>query len=155
ERDEAWIVGPGAGGFGGTNSGWISENVFWFQSEATGYSHLYTVNVATGEKKQLTSGNYEVQQAQLSRDKKSFYITTNEVHPGEQQFYRLPVTGGKAERITTMTGANEVVISPDEKTIAILYSYSNKPWELYLQENKPGGKLEQITFEAESRQFKS
>ena len=42
----------------------------WFQSEATGYSHLYTVNVKTDERKALTSGKYEVQQAQLTNDKK-------------------------------------------------------------------------------------
>ena len=151
QRDEAWIGGPGI--FGST--GWVDENTFWFQSEATGYSHLYTVNVETGERNALTSGKYEVQRTILSRDKKYFYITTNEVHPGEQQFYRLPSTGGKAERITTLTGANEVSLSPDEKYIAILYSYSNKPWELYLQENKPGGKLEQITTRAMSDEFKS
>ena len=155
QRDEAWIGGPGTGGFSGVNAGWINENTFWFQSEVTGYSHLYTVNIMSGEKKALTSGKYEVQQAQLSNDKKYFYISTNEVHPGEQQFYRLAVTGGKAERITTMTGANQVTISPDEKYIAILYSYSNKPWELYLQENKPGGKVEQVTTKAMSDEFKS
>jgi dipeptidyl aminopeptidase/acylaminoacyl peptidase len=54
-----------------------------------------------------------------------------------------------------MTGANQVTLSPDEKYIAILYSYSNKPWELYLQENKPGGKIEQITTKAMSEEFKS
>jgi dipeptidyl aminopeptidase/acylaminoacyl peptidase len=155
QRDEAWIGGPGTGGFSGINSGWINEHTFWFQSEVTGYSHLYTINAESGEKKPLTSGKYEVQQAELSKDKKYFYITTNEVHPGEQQFYRLPVTGGKAERITTMTGANQVAISPDEKYIAILYSYSNKPWELYLQENKPGGKVEQITTKAMTDEFRS
>ena len=155
QRDEAWIGGPGTGGFSGTNSGWINENTFWFQSEVTGYSHLYTVNVENGEKKALTSGKYEVQRVDLSKDKKYFYITTNEINPGEQQFYRLPVTGGRAERITTMTGANQVTISPDDKYIAILYSYSNKPWELYLQENKPGGKLEQITTKAMSDEFRS
>jgi dipeptidyl aminopeptidase/acylaminoacyl peptidase len=152
QRDEAWIGGPGIG-FG--RSGWINENTFWYQSEVTGYSHIYTVNVATGEKKPLTSGNYEIQQAQLSIDKKYFFITTNEVHPGEQQFYRLTVADGKKERITTMTGANQVTVSRDEKYIAILYSYSNKPWELYLQENKPGGKLEQITNKAQSDEFRS
>ena len=156
QRDEAWIGGPGTTTFGGNiNTGWVNENVFWFQSETTGYSHLYTINVQTAERKALTSGKYEVQQVQLSNAKKHFYITTNEVQPGEQQFYRLPVDGGKAERITTMTGANQVTISPDEKYIAILYSYSNKPWELYLQENKPGGKLEQITTKAMSDEFKS
>lgn len=152
QRDEAWIGGPGIG-FG--NTGWIDDNTIWFQSEATGYSHLYTLNVATGEKKTLTTGKYEVQQATLSKDKKYFYITTNEVHPGEQQFYRLTIADGKKERITTMTGSNQVTISPDEKQIAILYSYSNKPWELYVQENKPSGKLEQITNKGQTEEFKS
>ncbi|HSU27179.1 MAG TPA: prolyl oligopeptidase family serine peptidase, partial [Chitinophagaceae bacterium] len=154
QHDDAWVGGPGTGGFGG-NTGWIDDNTFWFQSEATGYSHLYIMNVVTGERKALTSGKYEVQQASLSRDKKSFYITTNEVHPGEQQFYRLNIADGKKERITTMTGANQVTISPDEKWLAILYSYSNKPWELYLQENKPGGKIEQVTTKAQSEEFRS
>jgi dipeptidyl aminopeptidase/acylaminoacyl peptidase len=152
QRDEAWIGGPGIG-FGGV--GWIDDNTFSFQSEATGYSHLYTINAATGEKKALTSGNYEVQQSILSKDKKYFYISTNEVHPGEQQFYRLTIADGKKERITTMTGSNQVTMSPDEKQIAILYSYSNKPWELYLQENKPNGKLEQITNKAQTDEFNS
>jgi len=156
QHDDAWIGGPGIGGsFGGANTGWIDENTFWFQSEATGYTHLYTVNVNTGEKKALTSGRYEVQQADLSADKKYFYISTNEVHPGEQQFYRLSLNGGKAERITTLTGANQVTLSPDEKQIAILYSYSTKPWELYLQENKPGAKPVQVTNKAASEEFSS
>jgi dipeptidyl aminopeptidase/acylaminoacyl peptidase len=151
QHDDAWIGGPNI--FSGI--GWIDETTCWFQSEVSGYSHLYTFNIQTGEKKMLTSGNYEVQQARLSADKKYFYITTNEVHPGEKQFYRLPVKGGKAERITTMTGSNTVSLSPDEKYLAVLYSYSNKPWELYLQENKPGGKTEQITFKAQSDEFRS
>jgi dipeptidyl aminopeptidase/acylaminoacyl peptidase len=155
QRDEAWVGGIGVFNFSGLNTGWINNETFWFQSEVTGYTHLYTINVITNEKKALTSGNYEVQTVQLSKTKKYFYITTNEVHPGEQQFYRLPVTGGKAERITTLTGGNQAIVSPDEKWVAILYSYSNKPWELYLQENKPGGKLKQITTLAQSKEFKS
>jgi len=153
QRDEAWVGGPGIGFFGGT--GWIDESTFWFQSEATGYSHLYSINVISTVKKALTEGKYEVQRAQLSKDKKTFYLTTNEVHPGEQHFYRMPVTGGKPEKITSMQGSNQVSLSPDEKWIAILYSYSNKPWELYLQENKPGAKAEQITNKAASEEFKS
>ena len=60
--------------------------------------------------------------------------------PGEQHFYRLNIGNGKKEKITTQTGANQVTVSPDEKYLAILYSYSNKPWELYLQENKVNAK---------------
>ena len=152
QRDEAWVGGPG---INSGNTGWINENLFWFQSEATGYAHIYTVDITTGKKTALTSGQYEVQQCLLSGNKKYFYITTNEVHAGEQQLYRLPVTGGRAERITTMTGANNVILSPGEKQAAILYSYSNKPWELFLQDNKPGAKTEQLTFKAQSDLFKT
>ena len=47
---------------------------------------------------------------------------------------------GKKKRSQLKPGANQVTISPDEKYLAVLYSYSNKPWELYLQENLPAGK---------------
>lgn len=161
QRDEAWIGGPGAGGFPTFNSGWINDHTFYFQSEATGYPHLYTINVTSKEKKALTSGKYEVLNARLSNSKKFFYITTNETHPGEQHFYRLPISGGKAEKITTFTGSNQASVSPDEKWIAILHSYSNKPWELYLQPNIASKansskvKTIQITKLAQSEEFRS
>jgi dipeptidyl aminopeptidase/acylaminoacyl peptidase len=147
QRDEAWIGGPGTGGFfGNLTVGFLGDNkTIWFQSEETGYSHLYLLDITNGKKQALTSGKYEVQSVQLSRDKKSFYLTTNEVHPGEKHFYKLTIAGSKLEKITALTGANEVNLSPDEKWLAIRHSYSNKPWELYLQENKVGAKAVQIT----------
>ncbi len=146
QRDEAWIGGPGIGGsFGGGNMGWIDNNTFYFQSEATGYSHIYTININSGDKKQITSGKYEVQSLQLSNDKKSFYFTANMEHPGITHFYRIPVQGGTSVKLSSMKGGNEVSLSPDEKWLAIRHSYSNKPWELYLQENKTGAKAEKIT----------
>lgn len=148
QRNEAWIGGPGL-----WNTGWVNDEEFYFQSEKSGYSHLYIVNVTTGKKRALTSGKYEVQTARLSNDKKSFFITTNEVHPGERQFYKLNIKTGKAQKITTLTGANEVVLSPDESTLAFLYSYSNKPWELYIQ--KIGKEPVQITHKAQSEEFRS
>lgn len=155
QRDEAWIDGPGIREYAFNKNCWVDENTCWFQSEVSGYSHLYTYNMATHAKKQLTSGNYEIQDVKPSNDKKYFYITTNEVHPGEKQFYRMAITGGNRERITTMTGSNDVSISPNDKQIAFLYSYSNKPWELYLQPNLPNTKAKQITDKAQSELFKS
>ncbi len=146
QRDEAWIGGPGISGFRGGNVGWIDEEHIYFQSEATGYSHLYTANIHSGEKKQLTDGNWEVRSLELSADKKHFYITANKDHPGITHFYRLPVTGGPLLQITNQKGGNEVTMSPDEKWLAIRYSYSNKPWELYIQENRPGAELTQVTY---------
>jgi len=140
QHDEAWIAGPGVGDGEDNqvgNTGWIDENNFWYQSEASGYSHLYRVNVVTGEKTQLTHGAYEVIDASLPKGKKYFYITTNEKDPGQQQFYRLSVQGGAAEAIITMAGANQALVSPDERQIAWLNSYTNRPWELYVQDNRP------------------
>lgn len=156
QRDEAWVGGPGTGGFFGPGTiGWLGDNkTLFFISEETGYSHLYAYDISTKKKTALTSGKYEVQQVDLARDKKFFYLTTNEVHPGEKHFYKLPVSGGKAEKITTLTGAHEVSLSPDEKWIAYRYSYSNKPWELYLQENKVSAKPQLITSSL-TEEFKS
>ncbi len=142
QHDEAWIGGPGVGGWGGSrgNIGWIDNNTAFFQSEETGYSHLYTVNVTTGEKRALTSGKFEIIEASLSRDKRYFYITSNKETPFERHFYRMSVAGGNLEKLTTLPGNHEVTMSPDERWLAIRYSYSNKPWELFIQENKPGAK---------------
>ncbi|AFK03664.1 peptidase S9 prolyl oligopeptidase active site domain protein [Emticicia oligotrophica DSM 17448] len=146
QHDEAWVAGPGIGfNLGGGSLGWVDTQTLYFQSEADGYSHLYTINLETGEKKQLTKGKFEVQQVQLSKDKKSFYLTTNEVHPGEQHFYKMSVEGGERVKLTSMVGANDVTLSPDESKLAIRYSYINKPWELFLQENTPNAKAEQLT----------
>jgi Tol biopolymer transport system component len=116
EHDDAWVGSPLNGGFGNNALGWLSDNKhIWFTSEETGYSHLYTLDVTTKTKQSITAGKYEVQQVTISRSKQLFYIVTNEVHPGEKQLYRIPVSGGKAERLTTMPGAHEFVLSPDEK----------------------------------------
>ncbi len=147
QRDEAWIGGPGisGGGFGNPNTGWVDATHFYYQSEASGYSHLYVADVATGQKKQLTSGKWEVSDLYLSNDHKTFYFTGNIEHPGISHYYKLPVSGGEPVKLTGMKGGNNVSLSPDEKWLAILYSYSNKPWELYLQPNKPGAKASKVT----------
>jgi dipeptidyl aminopeptidase/acylaminoacyl peptidase len=146
QHDEAWIGGPGIGRrYETPEMGWVDDGTIYFQSEATGYSHLYTLDIATGQKKQLTSGNYEVLTLQLSNDKKSFYFTANVDHPGITHFYKIPVGGGKLVKLTSMRGGNEVTMSPDEKWLAIRYSSTAQPWELFLQENKPGSVAKRIT----------
>ena len=37
-----------------------------------------------------------------------------------------------------MAGSNEATLSPDESTLALVHSYSNKPPEVYLMPNTPG-----------------
>ncbi|TLP71231.1 S9 family peptidase [Maribacter sp. ACAM166] len=146
QHDEAWIGGPGVGPrYRTPEMGWIDGRTIYFQSEETGYSHLYNLNIETGQKKQLTSGKYEVLTLQLSNDKKSFYYTANIEHPGITHFYNIPIEGGKLVKLTSMKGGNEVTMSPDEKWLAIRYSNTTQPWEIFLQENKPGATAKRIT----------
>jgi dipeptidyl aminopeptidase/acylaminoacyl peptidase len=44
-----------------------------------------------------------------------------------------------------MTGASAGEVSPDGSTIGYVYSYSNKPHEVYLQPNRAGASAKQIT----------
>ena len=145
QHDDAWIGGPGVGWFSRPTLGWIDNSTIYFQSEKTGYSHLYTANVNTGEVKALTQGNFEILSVNLSRDKKTFFISSNKVSPHEKHFYHLSVKGGEMVQITSRKGGNEVTVSPDEKQLAVRYSYSNKPWELYVMPNKAGAEMTQLT----------
>ncbi|MCZ4243161.1 S9 family peptidase [Pedobacter punctiformis] len=154
QRDEAWIGGPGIGSYYSGNVGWIDNNRFYYQSEATGYSHLYVANLSTGEQKQLTSGKWEVQTLKLSKDKSTFYFTANKEHPGITNFFKIGVNGGEPIQITSMKGLNEITLSPDEKWIAINYSFMDKPWELYLQANNAGANAVKIT-QSTSTEFNS
>lgn len=146
QRDEAWIAGPGISSFGGGTFGFLPDNkTIYFQSEKSGYSHLYTHDLSTGVTKQLTNGNYEVYSPFLSEDGSKWYFTANMKHPGIRHFYSMPVGGGTPTQITSVDGGNNVTLSPDEKTLAIEYSYIDQPTELYVQANKPGAKAEKLT----------
>jgi dipeptidyl aminopeptidase/acylaminoacyl peptidase len=146
QRDEAWIAGPGVHIRQGSEMGWMPDNRrIWFQSEESGWSHLYTIDVVTGEKQALTAGRFEIYDPEISPDKKYWYFASNEVHPGERHFYRMPLKGGTRTRITTVEGRHDARLSPDGKKLAVRYSYFNKPWELYIMDNKPGAEPRQIT----------
>lgn len=154
QHDEAWIGGPGIPGWGGNSAGWIDEDNFWYRSEKSGFAHLFRFQVSTKTNHAITSGSFEVQQASLSNDAKSFYITSNEVHPGEQHFYRVRIADGQRTKLTTAEGAHQVTLSPDEQRMAILFSTYNQPWELYLQKNIPQASAQAITDQARSDEFK-
>lgn len=148
QHDEAWIGGPGISSWNMAQGtlGWLNDNKsVYFQSEESGYSHLYILNTETKVKSQLTSGEWEVHNVQLNKAGTSFFIQANKTHPGNRDFYHLSINDRKLTPILTANGNHEVVVSPDEKTLAIRYSYKNKPWEIYFAPNKANTQLTKIT----------
>jgi len=151
QRDDAWIreqgIGGGAAG-GGAGIAWLPDNKrFLFLSEKTGYLQLYSLDMSASQPsaKALTSGSFEVTNAQLSKDRTTVFLQTNEVHPGERHFYTMPVDGGARTKVTTRTGSNDVTVSPDERSIAVIHSYSTKPPELHMMAFAPAATDVQVT----------
>ena len=127
-HDDAWLR------FGDSTSfGWLADNTtIYYLSEATGFMHLYKVAYDSGAVTPLSSGKWEVDSVSLSDDKKSFNLTTSEGSPFERHLYRMPVAGGASTKLTSMPGNNEAFVSPDGNAVANVYSYTNKPPELYI-----------------------
>jgi dipeptidyl aminopeptidase/acylaminoacyl peptidase len=157
-HDDAWIHETG-GGFAASGVRFFpGTHRIWFLSERDGWMHLYSedLDAAAPKARQLTSGKWEVADADLSVDGRTFYLTTSEVHPGERHLYTMSADGGARTKVTSMTGSNEGVVSPDGSTVGLIYSYSTKPPEVFVMPNTPGAQAKQITTSptAEWRGFK-
>ena len=119
----------------------------WFLSERDGWMHLYTLDVSRpgAEAAPLTSGRWEVTQAERSPDRRKIYFASTEAGPAERHVYTVPVDGGPRTRLTTAPGASEAKASPDEKTLALIHSEANQPPDVYLAPNRPPGEPRRIT----------
>jgi len=157
QHDDAWIGGPGISSWNEEEGtlGWLKDDkTAYFQSEVSGYSHLYLYSISTNKKEQLTDGKWEVHQVMLSQDGSKFYITGNRSHPGNRDFLSYDISAHKLIPILTQDGYHDVVLSPDEKTLAMRFSDKNEPWELYLAPNIQNTKKIRIT-DSRTPNFKS
>jgi dipeptidyl aminopeptidase/acylaminoacyl peptidase len=140
DQDKAWVASPGGG------SGWLGDNqTYYFTSERDGFNHLYEIPYSGGEAKPVTSGKFEIDRLELSHDKSTFYVTSSEGSFFERNLWAIPVNGGAHTRITKAVGGHQAVLSPDEKWVADIYSYTNKPPELYIQPNQPLAAAAKVT----------
>jgi dipeptidyl aminopeptidase/acylaminoacyl peptidase len=148
-RDTAWVGGPGL-----QTAGWVSDDRVFFVSERTGWAHLYTAPATGGEATAVTQGEWEVRDVTQSPDRRTFYVTTSETHPGEQALYAVAATGGARRRITPLEGWTDATVSPDGRWLALLHSTANTPPELYLMPNEAGARPRQVT-ESRTAEFRA
>jgi dipeptidyl aminopeptidase/acylaminoacyl peptidase len=57
----------------------------------------------------------------------------------------MPTAGGAMERITTKQGKHTAVVSPDGQLVADVYSYVNRPPDLFLLRDRNGAEMSQLT----------
>src|SRR3989449_708699 len=159
-HDDAWLDGPlglrdPRGDDVTGTAGWLADGeTVYYGSEESGWAHVYTVPARGGSPRALTSGEWEVQSVDLSSDRRTLYLRTNEGDFGQVHFYALdPATGTKTQ-LTTAEGRQDVVASSDRSLLAVLHSTANHPPELYLQPARAGAAMRQVT-ESTTPQWRS
>lgn len=147
-HDEAWVrdIGPSNNVSGGI--GWLPDNKrVWFLAEHDGWMQLNVVDASADrpERQQLTTGKFEIDTVELSRDGATFYLRSTEQHPGEKHLYAMKVEGGARTKLSATVGAYDGAIAPDDSTFGIVYSAANRPPEVFLMPNRAGAPTMQVT----------
>jgi len=149
EHDDAWVRGFRTGRLSSSDGlayGWMPGNEsVYFLSERDGFYHLYVQDLQGGEPRQLTSGQFELTDLQMSKDESTWFFVSNEIHPGEHQLYSMPLQGGPRTRLTAEPGWYGYELSPDEEHVALLYSSPTEPAELYVMPNRAGASMKRLT----------
>lgn len=148
QHDNAWIGGPGISGWNEVpgNMGWVNDEKIYFQSEESGYSHLYAYDLKKNEKTQITKGEFEIYQTIETDTQGELFVVANKKHAGNREVYRLNIDKKKLEELWVNDGKYEPVFSKNSKIAYYLYSYKNQPTELYKQPvGEKSGKVQLTT----------
>jgi dipeptidyl aminopeptidase/acylaminoacyl peptidase len=134
ERDEKYL--PLGRAFARFDSGGRS---IVYTSDASGWNHLYRRDLDSQQAVPLTSGSFEVREAALGPDGWVYY-TSAEVSPAEPHVYRVPISGGAAQRLTSGRGVHaDPQVSPAGGQMAYLRSDPRSVPDLWVQRIGGGG----------------
>ena len=146
QHDDAWIGGPGISSWrsGDSDFGWYDSDEVYYQSERTGYSHVYLQSIHNKSIKSITQGPFEVMNLVFHVPSKTFYCNANPEHPGKFGAYRIDPVHQKLLAITPTEkqiehediGFYEFFLSPSATQFVYRISSISHPWELAISANK-------------------
>ena len=106
---------------------WDSKQ-FVMQSQKDGYNHLYIYNIGTGAIRQLTKGNFVVEDfCGFNTKNKSVIIATNEANPIQRNIYTVDVKTGKRKSLDNGRGCHNASLSKSGQWIVDMYSEPDVP----------------------------
>ncbi|MGC2160357.1 MAG: prolyl oligopeptidase family serine peptidase [Silvibacterium sp.] len=125
---EIWKAAPGPGSvFRALDAEnqvfWTADNHLIFPWEGDGWTHLYAVSVQGGTARLLTPGNFEVENAGFSFDRKTVVYSSNQGDSDRRHIWE--VSSANKEPISLTHGAGietQPVIGSDNQTVAVLHS---------------------------------
>ncbi len=110
-----------------------SNTDFIWQSQRTGYNHLFHYNTDKGLVAQLTKGEWLVTDILgFNEKKKDIYFTATKETPLERHIYRINWNNFKIERIDTAPGMHTGVLSKDGNWLYDGYTNAETPRKVNL-----------------------
>jgi dipeptidyl-peptidase 4 len=121
EEDPQWINVKGEPQF-------LDANRFLWTSERSGFRHLYLYNINGKLEKQLTSGNWEVENvAGIDEARHRILFTSTEDSPAERQLYVVGLDGTNKQRLSKGAGTHAVSLAPNAAYYSDDYSSLSSP----------------------------
>lgn len=108
-----------------------------FTSERTGYNHLFSYDWRNGTLKELTKGNYDIDEIiGIDEKRKNVYYTAAEESPLERKLYRVNWNGSGKRTLTEEDGTHSITVIEGYNFFLDRYSSLNEPPIYYLRDNK-------------------
>ena len=105
-----------------------STTDFIWQSQRTGYNHLFHYNVDKGLVAQLTKGDWLVTDILgFNEKKKEIFYTSTQVSPMERHLYKVDWTNFKTQRLDQGAGMHAGILSKDGNHLYDTYSNATTP----------------------------
>lgn len=115
------------------------DNVFIYQSQRDGYNHLYLYDVQGKELKQLTQGNWLVQQLiGFDSRKKEVLIASTEQSPLQSNLFRVNVKTGKRTPLDNQQGVHRAIPSQSGNYLIDRFSSTETPLTIALVDTRSG-----------------
>ena len=145
--DPAWVNTDAFG-----EMGWVDSRTLWYQSEESGYGHLYT-KALDGAAHAITQGRFEISSPVLSADARWFYFLSNAVAPYSYDVYREPVGGGEMRRLTHSQDVEKFSVRQKDSQLLLTHSSAYVPAQIAVAE-AGSGKVRELT-DTRTAEFKA
>jgi dipeptidyl-peptidase-4 len=107
---------------------WVEDGrAFLWTSERDGWEHLYLYGRDGALRRQVTRGPWDVDAPQAVTDDGWVYFTAAKEGPLERHLYRVRLSGGDIERITTEPGTHAVDMAPGGRSFLDTRSRNGDP----------------------------
>ncbi|MDL3984565.1 S9 family peptidase [Shewanella xiamenensis] len=113
------------------------QSAFIWASERDGFNHLYLFDLKGKLKTQLTKGNWAVDELEYIDETAGWvYFTGRKDTPIEKHLYRVPLAGGKVERVSREAGMHDPVFADNQSVYLDYFNSLSQPPQISLHGDK-------------------